>query len=76
MQPTTTEFHEGDAVRLSLGTYQGSRGVFLRLRDDIRWAEIRETDGAVRSHPVAWVILAVPETAIVGKDKTLSVGIL
>ena len=58
MQTAKTEFHEGDHVILSLGTYQGSRGVFLRLRDDVQWADIRETNGQVRSHPIAWLALA------------------
>lgn len=58
MQSTKTEFHEGDDVILSLGTYQGTRGVFLRLRKDLQWADIRETNGEVRSHPVAWMNLS------------------
>jgi hypothetical protein len=49
------EFHEGDNVVLALGTYQGSTGVFVRLRDDPQWAEIRDAAGAVRSHPIAWL---------------------
>jgi hypothetical protein len=48
-------FHEGDEVVLAEGTYQGSLGVFLRLKDDERWADITERDGAIRSHPVAWL---------------------
>lgn len=55
MQPVTTKFNEGDRVVLSLGTYQGSTGVFLRLREDVKWADIRETGGDVRSHPIAWL---------------------
>lgn len=58
MQSTKAEFHEGDNVILALGTYQGTRGVFLSLREDIQWADIRETNGEVRSHPVAWMNLA------------------
>lgn len=37
------------------GTYQGTPGVFLRLRPDIKWADITERDGAIRSHPVEWL---------------------
>jgi len=48
-------FHEGDEVVLAEGTYQGSLGVFLRLRDDIKWADITERNGAIRSHPVEWL---------------------
>jgi hypothetical protein len=49
-----TEFREGDEVVLAEGTYQGTLGVFVRFRKDIRWADIKERNGAVCSHPVAW----------------------
>ena len=48
-------FHEGDEVVLAEGTYQGSFGVFLRLKDDVKWADITERNGAIRSHPVEWL---------------------
>jgi len=48
-------FHEGDEVILLEGKYQGTLGVFVRLRDDVRWADITERNGAVRSHPLAWL---------------------
>jgi hypothetical protein len=48
-------FREGDEVVLAEGTYQGTPGVFLRLRDDVKWADITQRDGSVRSHPVAWL---------------------
>jgi hypothetical protein len=48
-------FREGDEVVLAEGTYQGTQGVFVRFRQDIRWADIKERNGAVRSHPVAWL---------------------
>jgi hypothetical protein len=54
-EPVTATFHEGDEVRLVAGTYQGTLGVFVRLRDDVGWADITERNGAVRSHPVAWL---------------------
>ena len=54
-ETVTPMFHEGDEVILLEGTYQGTLGVFLRLRDDVRWADITERNGAVRSHPVAWL---------------------
>jgi hypothetical protein len=50
----TTEFREGDNVVLAEGTYQGTLGVFIRLRQDVNWAEIRERNGVVRC-PVAWL---------------------
>jgi len=55
MMNTTQEFHEGDEVVLAAGSYQGTPGVFLRLRPDITWADITERDGAVRSHPMVWL---------------------
>lgn len=48
-------FHEGDEVVLVEGTYQGTLGVFVRLTDDVGWADIKERNGAVRRHPVAWL---------------------
>lgn len=48
-------FREGDEVLLAEGTYQGTRGVFLRLKKDTNWADITERNGSIRSHPVAWL---------------------
>ena len=50
-----TVFREGDQIVLDQGTYQGTLGVFVRLRDDVKWADIRERDGSLWSHPVAWL---------------------
>jgi hypothetical protein len=47
-------FREGDEVVLA-GTYQGTQGVFVRFKQDVNWADIRERNGSVRSHPVAWL---------------------
>ena len=55
METVSPVFHEGDEVVLVEGTYQGTLGVFVRLRDDVGWADITERNGAVRSHPVAWL---------------------
>ena len=46
----------GDEVLLAEGTYQGTLGIFLRLREDPRWADIMERNGKIRSHPVAWLV--------------------
>jgi len=51
----TREFREGDEVVLATGSHQGTPGVFLRLRPDASWADIRERDGSIRSHPVVWL---------------------
>jgi len=48
-------FREGDQVVLADGTYQGTLGVFLRLKEDVNWADITERNGRVRSHPVVWL---------------------
>ena len=57
-------FREGDEVVLASGTYPGTLGVFLRLREDANWADITERSGRVRSHPVAWLAhAAVPVSA-------------
>jgi hypothetical protein len=57
-----TIFHEGDAVVLARGSYQGTLGIFSRLRADVNWAEIIERNGAVRCHPVAWLELSSSTT--------------
>ena len=48
-------FREGDHVVLMKGSYEGTPGVFLRHRSDPNWADIREWNGVVRQHPVAWL---------------------
>ena len=48
-------FRAGDEVVLAAGTYQGTPGIFLRLRADPKWADIQERDGSVQSHPVEWL---------------------
>ena len=57
--PALPVFHEGDEVVLVAGTYQGTLGVFVRLRDDVGWADITERNGEVRPHPLAWLGHAV-----------------
>ncbi len=58
--PAAHQFREGDEVVLANGAYQGSLGVFLHANEDPKWADIRERNGAVRSHPVEWLALAGP----------------
>ena len=55
IKSAATGFREGDEVVLAEGSYQGTHGVFLRLKDDTNWADINERDGSIRSHPVAWL---------------------
>ena len=63
---TTTlnpEFRKGDEVVLARGSYQGTPGMFLQLREDVNWADITERNGHVRIHPVAWLAHAVHPAA-------------
>jgi hypothetical protein len=55
IKPVDRAFREGDEVVMTDGTYQGTLGVFLRLRKDVNWADITERNGSVRSHPVVWM---------------------
>jgi hypothetical protein len=48
-------FREGDEIVLERGSNQGTLGVFLRLREDPKWADITERNGSIRSHPVEWL---------------------
>jgi hypothetical protein len=59
-------FHEGDSVVLAEVTYQGTSGVFVRLRGDRNWADIKERNGIVREHPVAWLAHAVSAIRLAG----------
>ena len=49
------KFHPGDHVVLAEGPHKYTRGTFLSLKEDVEWAAIRESDGAVNSHPVEWL---------------------
>ena len=66
-QLIATAFREGEEVVLAEGSYQGTLGVFLRLREDLKWADITERNGKVRSHPVEW--LAHAKDAIQGSTQ-------
>jgi hypothetical protein len=55
MMTTNPTFREGDEVVLARGSYQGTPGVFLHLNDDPKWADIKERNGSVRSHPMEWL---------------------
>jgi hypothetical protein len=63
-RPAGPVFGEGDEAVLALGTYPGTLGVFVRLKEDVNWADITERNGDVRSHPVIW--LAHSASAIPG----------
>jgi hypothetical protein len=48
-------FQTGDNVFLAEGTYQGTPAVFVKLTEDLNWADLKEGNGNVRSHPLAWI---------------------
>lgn len=50
-----SEFNAGDRVVLADGPHKFTRGTFVGLRPDNRWAAIRESNGAESSHPVEWL---------------------
>jgi hypothetical protein len=55
-------YREGDEVVLAEGSYQGTLGILLRLREDVNWADITQRNGRIRSHPVVWLAHATSET--------------
>lgn len=48
-------FVAGEEVILAKGSYQGTQGIFVELKDDPNWADILERNGKVRNHPLAWL---------------------
>lgn len=63
VKATSTTFCQGDEIVLVHGSYQGTIGIFFRLKDDNQWADITESNGTIRSHPVAWLAHAEPHVA-------------
>jgi hypothetical protein len=55
VRPIDPGFQEGEAVVLARGTYQGTQGFFVHLNHDEKWADIKESTGGIRSHPVEWL---------------------
>lgn len=64
LEPAHPEFRKGDEVVLAEGTYQGTVGIFLHLREDVEWADIAEPNGNIRSHPVAWLARIIGTTRV------------
>jgi hypothetical protein len=54
-KPDVPVFSQGDEVVVAEGGNRGTPGVFLGLRADVRWADITERNGLVKSHPVEWL---------------------
>jgi len=71
--PVTAPFREGDEVVLASGTHQGTLGIFLRLKSDVNWADIRERNGEIWSHPLVW--LAHSNSATPGFSKVPGGGV-
>jgi hypothetical protein len=55
IRPIAPGFQNGEAVVLARGSYPGTSGVFLQLREDPAWADVQESGGEIRSHPVEWL---------------------
>jgi hypothetical protein len=55
-----TAFRQGDEVVLVRGSYQGTLGIFFRLKPDPTWADVTERNGTIRSHPVEWLAHSTP----------------
>ncbi len=53
--PQAVPFQAGDQVVLAMGNYHYTRGTFVRLKEDVNWAEIKEQNGKFSSHPVSWL---------------------
>jgi hypothetical protein len=51
-------FKKGDTICMAKGSYQGTVGTFVGLRDDPMWADLLEPNDLVRAHPVEWMALA------------------
>jgi hypothetical protein len=64
--PAAPAFSEGDEVLLAGGTYLGTPGLFLRLREDPKWADIAESNGRIRCHPVEWLAHAPGAIGLAG----------
>jgi hypothetical protein len=64
-KPAEAAFHEGDEVVLDRGTYQGTLGVFVGLRKDANWADIKQRNGDLWIHPVAWLAHAASAVSTV-----------
>ena len=66
VKATSTTFCQGDEIVLVHGSYQGTIGIFFRLKADNQWADITERNGKIRSHPVAWLAHAEQHVASEG----------
>ena len=56
--PAAGSFHSGDRIYLAKGSYEGTTGIFLQLKADPKWADIREPNDSIRAHPVEWMALS------------------
>jgi transcription antitermination factor NusG len=66
-------FHAGEKIILAEGPHKDVLGTFLGLDDEVQWAAIKEANGAVSSHPVAWMRShrgLLSYTSLTGREKT------
>lgn len=66
-------FHAGDKIIVAEGPHKDVLGTFLGLEDEVQWAAIKEADGGVSSHPVAWMRShpgLLSYTSLTGRGKT------
>jgi hypothetical protein len=52
------KFRAGNKIMLDHGPRRYMSGVFVKLNDDVEYATVQESDGAISSHPVEWMIAA------------------
>ena len=76
-QPAGPTFREGDEVVLAKGSYQGTLGIFLHMKEDTNWADIRERNGARSAfektiHEEGWTLFFMAgeiKTTVFGFDR-------
>ena len=50
-----SSFVAGEKVFLAEGPNTSSVGFFVALRNDVNWADIRESGDLITTHPVRWL---------------------
>ena len=81
---SSSPFRGGEEVVLIGGSHQepvcalrakpyGTPGVFLSVRQDPKWADITERNGAVKSHPLQWLGHASLPTTVRGPNSASQV---
>jgi hypothetical protein len=50
-----TAFIAGERVFLAEGPHTCTVGIFVAMRPDVNWAEIKEPNDLITTHPVRWL---------------------